>query len=145
MSGQISLGSQNFWVSNARLSSLIESALEVAAQRAASASEQQYVASLIECQNGSWPGIDMDLAERFPTVDEKKFWAAVIYDVDRLVFLRKLGNQKVTFWQSSFICDAGSIARMLTLAVQEIELAWHPVTGDQREAEERRNTRERLV
>jgi hypothetical protein len=141
MSGQISLGSQSFWVSNARLSSLVELALQVAGQRVGSANEERSVASLLEFQRGMWPGIDLDLAARFPTVDEKKFWAGVFHDLARLVFLRKLGNQKVTFWQSGFICDAGSIARFLTRAVQESELAWHPVTGDQRELEERREER----
>jgi hypothetical protein len=82
-----------------------------------------------------WPGIGFDLDARYPTIEEKKFWARVFHDVARRIFLRQLGNHEVTHWQSSAIGDAYVTARMLTRAVQEIEQAWHPETENARDAD----------
>lgn len=134
VASDISLGDQFVCVSNHRFTSLIEFALDVGGHAARTEVERGYIRSLIAFQQQGFPGIGLDLADQFPTIAEKKFWAGVFFDVARLVFLRKLGNQKVTSWQATLIGDAYIVARMLTRAVQLEELAWHPDTGDAAEA-----------
>jgi hypothetical protein len=133
LASAISIGEQFLWVSNQRLSTLIDFALEVAAQRPGGV---PYAASLRRFhEEQSFPGIGFDLGERFPTIDEQKFWAGVFHDVARRIYLRQLGNHDVSFWQSSAIGDAYVVARMLTRSVHGEETGWHPATEDTAEAE----------
>jgi hypothetical protein len=134
MASIISLKNQFIWVSNQQLAALIAFALQVGEQTARSDAERRWVEKLRQFEEQAWLGIGFDLDERFPTVEEKKFWARVYHDVARHIFLRQLGNHEVTFWQSSAIGDAYVTARMLTRAVQEAENAWHPETENSREA-----------
>jgi hypothetical protein len=115
-------------------------------EAAKSDAERGWVQKLREFEDNAFPGIEFDLAELFPSVDEKKFWARVYHNVARRIFLRQLGNQEVTFWQSSAIGDAYVIARLLTRAVQQIELgtAWHPDTENATEEETYYNERVNL-
>ena len=126
MAGCISLGGQFLFVSNTRLSALVAFALEVGAEQARTDVQRGSVTTLRAFEENAWPGIDFDLDERFPGLDEKKFWAAVFGEVARRIFLRQLGDQSVTVWQPSAIGDAHVVSRMLTRAVQEIEIGWHP-------------------
>jgi hypothetical protein len=135
LASDISLKNQFLWVSNSRLFNQIDFALQVGGEAARTDAERDSVEKLRQFQQYAWPGIGFDLDERFPTVDEKKFWSRVFHDVARRIFLRQLGNHEVTFWQSSAIGDAYVTARMLTRAVQEIENAWHPDTENGREDE----------
>lgn len=73
-----------------------------------------------------WPGADFELDARFGTVGEKKFWACVFFEVAHRIFMRRLGDQGSTSWQSGAIGDAYVVARMLTRAVQRSEPGWHP-------------------
>jgi hypothetical protein len=136
LASDISLKGQFLSVSNQRLSSLIAFALKVGGETARSDAERSWVEKLRQFEEQAWPGIGFDLDERFPGVEQKKFWARVYHDVARGIFLRQLGNHEVTFWQSSTIGDAYVIARMLTHAVQGVENAWHPETEDAREGSE---------
>jgi len=129
------LKEQFLFVSNQRLDTLLNFALQVSGETVQSDEEHGWVEKLRQFEEESWPGIKFDLDERFPTVEEKKFWARVFDDVARRIFLRQLGNHEITYWQSSAIGDAYIIARMLIRAVQEIELAWHPNTENTREIE----------
>lgn len=113
-------------MSNQRLSSLITFALRVGEELARAAEEHGWVEKLRQFEEQAWPGIGFDLEERFPSADEKKFWARVYHDVAQGIFLHQLGNHEVTNWQASAIGDAYVIARMLTRAVQEVERARHP-------------------
>ena len=135
MGSAISLKEQFLFVSNQRLDTLLNFALQVSGETVQSDEEHGWVEKLRQFEEESWPGIKFDLDERFPTVEEKKFWARVFDDVARRIFLRQLGNHEITYWQSSAIGDAYIIARMLIRAVQEIELAWHPNTENTREIE----------
>lgn len=136
LASDISLKGQFLWVSNQRLSSLIAFALKVGGETARSDAERGWVEALRQFEEQAWPGIGFDLDERFPGIEQKKFWARVYHDVARRIFLRQLGNHEVTFWQSSTIGDAYVVARMLTQAVQEVENAWFPETNDAREGRE---------
>jgi hypothetical protein len=127
LSSDICLKDQFFWVSNQRLSSLIAFALQVGAEMGRATQERAWVEKLMQfAEQEAWPGISFDLEERFPSVEEKKFWACVYHNVAQGIFLHRLGNHEVTNWQASAIGDAYVIARMLTRAVQEVETAWHP-------------------
>jgi hypothetical protein len=135
VSSDISQGDQYLWVSNHRFTTLLAFALEVGSESARSEDERRYVDRLREFGQQAWPGISFDLNERFPEIAEKKFWAGIFHDVARRIFLRKIGNHEVAFWQTSAIGDAYVVARMLTAAVQAKELGWHPETENLREAE----------
>jgi hypothetical protein len=135
VASDISHKDQFLWVSNQHLSTLIAFALQVGGETAGSDAERGWVEKLRQFEEQAWPGIGFDLDERFPTPEEKKFWARVFHDVARRIFLRQLGNHEVIFWQSSAIGDAYVTARMLTRAVQEVENAWHPETENTREGD----------
>ena len=133
MASEICIGDQFLWVSNQRLGNLIDFAIEVATQRAGNS---EFVERLRKFRDEeSFPGCSFDLAVRFPTIDDRKFWAACFHDVARRIFLRQLGNHEVLFWQASAIGDAYVVARMLTRSVQETERGWHPATEDAADAE----------
>jgi len=135
VASDISLKDQFLWVSNQRLSLLIAFALQIAEGTACTDEERGWVEKLRWFEDQAWPGVGFDLDERFPTVDEKKFWARVFHDVARRIFLRQLGNHEATFWQSSAIGAAYVTARMLTRAVQEVENSWRPDTEDTSEGD----------
>jgi hypothetical protein len=137
LSSDIAWKDQFLWVSNAQLFTLVELALQVGNEIARSEAERGSVGRLRQFYQRAYPGIGFDLDERFPSLDEKKFWARVFHDVARRIFLRQLGNHDVTSWQSSAIGTAYVAARMLTRAVHEIEQAWHPDTENSREADAR--------
>jgi len=119
MSSCISVGEQYIFVSNMRFATLRSFALEVAEATSRSEEERDWVQELRRWEDEEWfNGTDFDMDERFPTVEEKKFWAAVFFDVADAVFRRELGNQTITTWQASAIGDAWIIARMLTTALQ---------------------------
>ena len=131
MSSDISIDGQFIWVSNARLARLVDFGLAVGREAATTASELKWVDKLADWQdNQAWPGISFELAELFPTLDERKFWATCYANVARRIFLRELGRHDVTHWQASTIGYAYLISRLLTRSVQHAELGWHPHTED---------------
>jgi hypothetical protein len=133
MSTDITLRDQYLGVSNQRFSAMLAFAIQIGSEQASCEEERRHVDRLREFEDRAWPGIRFDLDERFPDIAEKKFWAAVFHDLARRIFLRQIGNHETTFWQSSAIGDAYVVARMLTGAVQAVELAWHPETENSRE------------
>ncbi len=139
MSSDISWRDQYVCVSNRQLFDLVELALQVGNDCATSSTEREFVDRLRHWLNDeSWPGIGFDLDEHFPTLDEKKFWSRCFYDLSRRIFRREIGENANgnTVWQPSMIGDAYIVARLLTRAVQESELAWHPETEQSKEASE---------
>lgn len=137
MASDISIGEQHLWVANRRLSSLIAFVLEVAVDAATTEHEKKFVAKLKHWnEKEHWPGCGFDLHERFPTVDEKKFWSRCFCKVARRIFRREIGNQDIQFWQCGVIGDAYITARMLTRSVQkETETSWHPDTEGKADAQ----------
>lgn len=138
MASEISIDEQYLWVSNQRLSSLITFVLAVATAAANTAQERDYVAKLrLWDEKEHWPGCGFDLHERFPTVEEKKFWSRCFFNVARRIFRREIGNQDILFWQCGAIGDAYISARMLTCAIQrETGTSWHPDAEDTADAQE---------
>lgn len=73
----------------------------------------------------------IDLGELFPNIESRRFWCRVFFDVARRIFRRELGNRDVGFWQTSCICDAITIGRMLLQAAKDIEPKWKgPIAMD---------------
>jgi hypothetical protein len=135
MAIDITLNDQFLWVSNMSFLTLLDFANDVGESIAGDADERAFVARLRQFGASPDAQIGFDLADRFPTISEKKWWARVFSLVARRIYLRQLGNQEDQAWQPSAIGDAYVVARMLTRAVQEVELAWHPVLEDPRESE----------
>lgn len=136
MAGVIALGDQSLAVSSNVLVSLIEFAIAVGTELAQTNEEGAWVHALTEFRNRMWPGMDLDVDALFPNLAQKKFWARVFHEVARDVFLRKLGNHTVTFWQTGTIANSFVIARFLVAAVRKLEPSWTPATGDAHEADE---------
>jgi len=128
MASCISYHDQFFYVSNQRFSSLIDGALEVGQKAAEGETERAYVSGLRHRSDTFYPGYDFAIERELPARDERKFWARVFFDLAHLIFLRQIGNQEGTFWQSSAVGDAYLLGRMITRSVQEEEQAWHPKT-----------------
>lgn len=108
-------------VANRRLDTLIEFALQVGAERQMGS---EFVAKLQRFRDEAFPGINFDLKERFPTLEEQKFWATCFFDVAQRIFLRQLGNQDVDTWQAGAITDAHTIARELLSQVRAADPNW---------------------
>ena len=150
MSSSISSGEQYLNVANQRLHSLTAFALQVGADVARTDEERGYVAKLQDWdERERYPGCDFNLNERFPSLNEKKFWARCFFTVARRIFLREIGHQAVQTWQHSAIGDAYVTARMLVRTVQEeTGTSWQPDvepkaedTKDAQEQRERINLR----
>jgi len=107
MSSDICMGEQFVWVSNMELHRLIAFALEIAPARAETPEHRDFIVRLREFYDEQYfPGCSFDLIERFPTIQERKFWAGCFHDVARRIFLRELGSHDISFWQSATIGDA---------------------------------------
>ena len=131
MAGAFSDGTSYIYLSNVRCRIMIEAAIEVAREMPSNQKEANYIASLERWWNEeSWPGIDIDLHERFDTTDERKFWAQIFETLGWRVFHRKWGNQDDETWQVGFISSCHVIARMLTGLVWKEDRMWYPVQGD---------------
>jgi hypothetical protein len=135
MAVEISLKDQFTWVSNMRHLTLLDFGIDVGASIAREEDERAFVEGLKQFSASPDAALAFDLEAVFPTISEKKWWARVYSLVARRIYLRQLGNQEDQRWQPSTIGDAYVIARMLTRAVQEVELGWHPVLDDPAEAE----------
>jgi len=131
MSSDISYKGELFWVSNQRLSTLVDCAIEVGADIADGPEAAAFVGRLREEEQSGvlFPGCNFDLDERFPTLAAKKFWARAFREVGQRIFLRRWGNHDIDSWQASAICDAELIARMLTEAVRSTEPSGNHVSG----------------
>jgi hypothetical protein len=135
MAVDISLKDQFIWVSNTRHLALLDFAIDVGASIARAEDERAFVERLKAFSTSPDAALAFDLDACFPTIAEKKWWARVYRLVARRIYLRQLGNQDDQTWQPTTIGDAYVVARLLTRAVQEVELGWHPVLDDPGEAD----------
>lgn len=134
MSGEIRWRDQYVWVSNRAMIAVFDFGEEVGCATARDEIEESLGRSLKSRREQWFNGCDVDLETLFPLDQEKRLWARVFNDVARRIFLRKLGTNSLTFWQSDMIGIAQSIAKWLTTAVQLEEMGWHPDTENSREA-----------
>ncbi len=131
MTGAFRCENQYIYLSNVRCRVLIEGAIEIASEMCENDEQRQFVAKLVAWwQTESWPGIDIPLEERFPTLEEQKFWGQVFQSFAWRVFQRRWGNQEDETWQVDFIAECQIISRMLTLLVWRVDRQWYPVRSD---------------
>lgn len=128
MSSMISFKEQHIYVSNKRFNSLIAFATEVGSNSATTQQENLYVSGLKEKSETFYPGYDFEIDNEMASLDERKFWSKIFFDVSYLIFERKIGNQNVSFWQPSAIGDAYVFARLLLNSIHDEEQGWHPKT-----------------
>lgn len=131
MSGAFASGKSYIYLSNTRCSALITGVIEVARDIATTEGEKASIRELDRWWNEeAWPGIDIDLDERFQTTEEFKLWAEAFESLGWRVFHRKWGNQDNETWQVGFISSCHVIARMLTELVWKEDRMWWPTPGD---------------
>ncbi len=121
MSGSFFSGDDVIYVSNRRLTSLVEFGLEVAATTAETPDQRVFVERFKSQALSFFPGIDVDLDDLFPTASERAFWAATFSELSARIELGEIGNADSADWRSSGALDALRIADMLRAA---------PVTHD---------------
>jgi hypothetical protein len=120
-------GHNYFYVSNVRFTTLIEFAIEVGSDLALEQSERDSVARLRNSlEHEFWNGFDIDLDKYFPTIEERKFWAAVFLATAWRVFRRQIGNQDNSTWQVPVISECRMISLMLTHLVWKEDRGWYP-------------------
>lgn len=131
MASAFSNGTSYIYLSNARCRVLVEGAIEIARDLATTEAEWKSIANLERWWNEeSWPGIDIDLAERFHVTEEYKLWAQAFESLGWRVFHRQWGNQADETWQVGFIGSCHVISRMLTELVWKDDRTWFPTQGD---------------
>ena len=130
MAGAFMCGKSYVYLSNNRVSALVEGAIEVAQDIAVTETEKDSLARLKNWWDEAWNGIDIDLAERFHTTEEFKLWAQAFESLGWRVFQRKWGNQADETWQVGFIASCHVISRMLTELVWKEDRMWFPAKGD---------------
>lgn len=120
MSSAFLFQDQFYNVSNNRFVGLIDDGLMVGERTAETDTERSYVSVLERRSEGFFPGCDLVIDEAFSSLDERKFWARVYFDVAYLTFQREITGGY------SFVGDAYILARMITRSVQEEERGWFP-------------------
>lgn len=132
MSSEICFEDQSFCVSNKTLVLLVELVVEAGRDTQSTPAEKEYVDRLDHwIQEEYWSGLDLDLNEEFPTVDEKKFWAKCFFDLGRKIYLREIGDHTIDFWQAAITGVAFVTGRMLCDAVRKQSgQSWSPETED---------------
>jgi hypothetical protein len=120
MSSAFMYQGQFFYVSNTRFFGLIDDGLMVGKKTAETDTERLYVSVLEKRSESFFPGCDLAIEGAFPSLDERKFWARIFFDVAYLAFQREIMGG------FSFVGDAYMLARMITRSVQEEEGGWHP-------------------
>ena len=137
MSSDICIGEQYLWVSNQRLRTLVEFVVEVGRDVKSTPAESEFVDRLENWITSEyWAGQSFDLEERFPSIEEKKFWAKCFFDLARKIFLREIGNNQVHFWQAGAIGESYMTGRLICHAVQkQTGQSWYPDTEDGKSAE----------
>lgn len=116
MSGSFFVGDDVVYVSNQRLTSLVEFGLEVAVSMAKTAGERSSVERFRARASSFFPGIDIDLGELFATASERAFWAATFSELSARTELGEIGNADSADWRTSGALDALRIADMLRAA-----------------------------
>lgn len=120
-----------FFVSTSRLFTLVDFALQIGRAAAKQDSQHSYVNAFWQWRQSAPKNAPLELDERFPSLDQKKFWAVVFRNVARRIYRRELGDHSVSHWQSRAITDAVNIARLLADEVHAEEPGWFFETEDE--------------
>lgn len=135
MSSSFTCGTSYFYVSNRRFFALVSLAIEVAQGVAASDADQAYIAKLKEFDDGSFPGIDLDLGKFFTELAERKFWSEIFLRLAWEFYDRQRGNHDPQGRHIiPVIAECYTISRMLEQLVKETDRDWWalPAPADDR-------------
>lgn len=127
MGGDFGYKEQWLHVANRWVSATLVNMLEVGEKTARNDQERAWVEAYDKTFNETyWPGRDYDIEKEFPTLEERKFWARVLFDLVQAIYHREIGNNEVTCWQHTAIGITCIVARMMTRSVQDVEPHWRP-------------------
>ncbi len=129
MSSDITYRDSFIFVSNRQLFDIISLAIEFAKEITSDPAEQSMIITLKEWYDTeSFPGVSFDLEERFPSIEQKKFWSRCFNELGVCIFRRGVEEASVSSDRSyaNLIGNVYVMARLLIRSVQEIEHAWHP-------------------
>lgn len=132
MASIVYFGEVRVLLNNMQFGRMIDFAIEVGTEIAQSPYEHECVVELSRRSEAFWPGIDIDLASDFPMLAQRKFWARCFHDVARRIFIRKLGNHDVDFWQATAIHQARALGDLFVDAVRKDEPGFLPDGEDAR-------------
>ncbi len=136
MASQIAYRDREVLVNNRQFSNLVDFAIETAEKSAGedAAAWTERMKKLRDVE--FWPGRGIDIEEDFPDVEERKFWARVLYDTARGIFTRSTGHHEHEFWQAQAIHQAYASAILFQDSVREVEPRWSAESIDRIEFDE---------
>ena len=131
MSSTFECGRQYFNESNVRWRVMIEGAIEVAKEIAVDEKQLAWIAKLEHWMtNDAWPGIGLNMEERFSETEEQKLWAQAFHTLAQRVYRRQWGNQDNQTWQVHFITSCHLVSLFLTSLVWKVDRTWYPTPSD---------------
>lgn len=114
MSGSFFFGQHTVFVSNRRLTTLVEFVLSTANDQATTDESRAFVDRFDKLQADTFfPGIDIDLEELFTSPSERWFWASAFAELAKRIERRRIGNPDQHDWRQEAADQAARIARML--------------------------------
>lgn len=120
MSGSFFFGQHRVFVSNRRLTTLVEFVLSTANDRASTEEARAFVDRFDKLYADTFfPGIDIDLEELFPSSSERRFWANAFAELAKRIEQRRIGNSDQHDWRQEAADQASQIAQMLASNQEE--------------------------
>ena len=114
MSGSFFFGKHTIFVSNRRMTTLVEFVLSTANDQAVTEEARAFVDRFEKLQAETFfPGVDIDLEELFTSPSERRFWASAFAELAKRIELRRIGNPDQHDWRQEAADQATQIARML--------------------------------
>ena len=114
MSGSFFFGQHTVFVSNRRLTTLVEFVLFTANDQAITEEARAFVDRFDKLQADTFfPGVDIDLEELFTSPSERRFWASAFAELAKRIEQRRIGNPDQHDWRQEAAHQAMQIARML--------------------------------
>jgi hypothetical protein len=105
-------GQHAIFVSNRRLTTLVEFVLSTANDQATTEEARAFVDRFDKLQADTFfPGIDIDLL--FTSPSERRFWASAFAELAKRIEHRRIGNPDQHDWRQEAADQATQIARML--------------------------------
>ncbi|NSX56418.1 hypothetical protein [Parasulfitobacter algicola] len=134
----ISFQDTHIQLSNRHFDTLLEFTLEICARSDLSGAElDEYRRIKDQWDQGLfWSGRGLTIEEDMPDIHQQKVWARMFADTARAIFLRQVGYQGNTCWQTRAIYQAIRVSDLFITAVRVGEKGWYPETQDQIESRE---------
>ncbi|MGR3502657.1 hypothetical protein [Pseudaestuariivita sp.] len=120
-------------MSNRHFANLLDFALKIGPRFTASEQDILEFRRMMDLRDDGffWPGRGLTIEEDFENCEALQFWSKVFFEVAQSVFLREIGNQSNTQWQTQMIFFAMGTANLFLKAARmsgEVGKAWFPET-----------------